>query len=116
MPPEAGSNRQLPKYVVMSMWIRRAAVAGCAIALALWVAAGVVLCENSLHVPRKPSNSRSQAGQRQNVEIVAADGVLLRGTFVHSPQGQDCVLLLHGISDSRQSMLGFAPMFLDAGY
>ena len=27
-----------------------------------------------------------------------------------------CVLLPHGIADSRVSALGFAPMFLQAGY
>jgi alpha-beta hydrolase superfamily lysophospholipase len=52
-----------------------------------------------------------------DVETAAADGVRLRASFL-SPgkQGLGCVLLLHGVADSRGSTLGFARILVAAGY
>jgi uncharacterized protein len=46
------------------------------------------------------------------------DGVVLEGWFVKTdsqPSGR-CVVVLHGIADSRLGAAGFAPMFLAEGY
>lgn len=54
----------------------------------------------------------------RTVRIVASDGPLLEAWF-GSPKGRDreqCVMVLHGISDSRTGSAGFAPMFLSQGY
>jgi hypothetical protein len=53
----------------------------------------------------------------QNVEINAADGSTLNAWYVR-PQnatGRD-VLLLHGVTDNREGVGGFAAPFLDHGY
>ena len=50
------------------------------------------------------------------VETTAIDGVTLRASFLRSSRSDNCVLLLHGIADSRTGALGFAPMFTSAGY
>jgi len=49
--------------------------------------------------------------------IRAFDGVQLDGWFVRSkvPNG-NCVIVLHGIGDSRHGSAGYAAIFLDQGY
>ena len=51
------------------------------------------------------------------VAIVARDKVKLSAWWLQpsKPNG-NCVVVLHGIADSRVSTVGFAPMFLDQGY
>jgi dipeptidyl aminopeptidase/acylaminoacyl peptidase len=71
--------------------------------------AGFVFTQNTLHVPRK---IRPAAGDP--VEIRASDGVLLRASWF--PKSDRCLMILHGVTDSRASGAGFAPVFLDAGY
>lgn len=77
------------------------------------VIAGVVLAEGSLRVRRTeepvyaPPNSSS-------VQITAEDGSVLRGTFF--PQSERCVLVLHGIGDSRLGAAGFEPELHKAGF
>jgi fermentation-respiration switch protein FrsA (DUF1100 family) len=78
-------------------------------ALVFWTAAGITLSESALRVPRRTPPIRPGA-----VHITAADGVTMRGSFVRAIGSPDCVIVLHGIADSRA--LGFASMFLDAGY
>jgi hypothetical protein len=51
------------------------------------------------------------------VSIVAADNANLRAWWLRPSQSNgNCVLVLHGIADSRVGSIGFAPMFLDEGY
>ena len=87
--------------------------------LVSWLGAGALLCERTLRVPRKtdPQIFHDRDPAYENVHIAAADGVVLRGSFL--PAGKPnaaCVLLLHGIADSRASALGFSGMFVEAGY
>jgi dipeptidyl aminopeptidase/acylaminoacyl peptidase len=82
------------------------------VAAILWVAAGALLFERALRVERKIT--RRDAGQE--VSVAAADGAILRGQFVKASSSSDCVMILHGVADSHASALGFAPMFLEAGY
>jgi uncharacterized protein len=75
---------------------------------------GVVMCEIALHPPRRPVLPNSSA---RTIQIMARVGALLRaGLFLPAKSNGDAVLILHGISDSRGSEVGFARMFLDRGY
>lgn len=75
---------------------------------------GAVLCEAMLHVPRKVERTPTNAVV---VSIVAGDTARLSAWWLRpdNPNG-NCVLVLHGIADSRVGSVGFAPMFLHEGY
>ncbi len=74
-------------------------------------AAGTIFTQNTLHVVRRTAKATGSP-----VEIVAADQAVLRASWFAAKQAGSCVLILHGISDSRASSAGFAPMFLEQGY
>ncbi|MDX2150593.1 MAG: alpha/beta fold hydrolase [Bryobacteraceae bacterium] len=88
--------------------MRTRLIAVSALALLAWIAAGIVLAEGSLHPPRLPSTAE--------VEIRSDDAIPLRASFRRASSAVDCVIVLHGIGDSSRGALGFAPMFLEAGY
>src|SRR5436305_13472083 len=54
---------------------------------------------------------------REDVEVRATDGALLRGWKVRSakPNG-NWVLVLHGVADNRAGVLGQAQLLLESGY
>jgi uncharacterized protein len=94
--------------------------------LALTIVSGIVLAEMGLHPGRVRAQLIGQARifpawlpvAEQVVEIRAADGAALRATYADStlePNG-DTVILLHGVTDSRVGMRGFARLFLAHGY
>jgi dipeptidyl aminopeptidase/acylaminoacyl peptidase len=75
---------------------------------------GVAMCEIALHPPRRPVLPNPSA---RTIEMPARDGSLLRAwLFLPAKSNGAAVLILHGISDSRGSEVGFAQMFLDRGY
>src|SRR5689334_4583224 len=91
------------------------------------IAASVSLAIFALHPQRRPLQPRvevlaertaeSMNSHLQDVELTAADGVLLRGWFVHSKkQNGDVVILLHGVGDNRTGMAGYAKFLLQHGY
>src|SRR5881396_1988411 len=47
---------------------------------------------------------------------MAPDGAMLKAWWFPSATPANCVLVLHGIGDSRTGGAGFAPMLLAAGY
>lgn len=48
----------------------------------------------------------------QDVSVIASDGNQLRGWFGRpSSANGDAVILLHGVGDNRQGMMGFAELF-----
>ncbi len=102
--------------------MRRLALIAVVLLAIAWLIAGALLCEGALHVPRVPiaaSPGLHAAGvtSGHDVEIPAADGIRLRATFLSPPSpGRGCVLILHGVADSRGGTLGFAQMFTAAGY
>ncbi len=73
-----------------------------------------MFCAATLHVPRWRSVTPAGA---QDVAVIAADHATLRAWWFQSPQPNgNCVIILHGIGDSRAGAAGFAPMFLGEGY
>jgi fermentation-respiration switch protein FrsA (DUF1100 family) len=87
---------------------------------------GVVLTESALHVPRLPVTRRNEFQIIVNpwsdmgvtdASVSAPDGVSLKGWYVRPRSWNgDSVILLHGMGDNRQGAMGYAPMFLRAGY
>jgi uncharacterized protein len=60
---------------------------------------------------------RGVGASRQDFEVRAPDGILLRGWKVRPPHPNgDWVLLFHGVSDNRVGMLGYAEFLLREGY
>ncbi len=74
-----------------------------------------MFCLATLHVPRRPSDTPPAGAQ--DVSVVARDKAALRAWWLPAsrPNG-NCVIVLHGIGDSRAGSVGFAPMFLNRGY
>ena len=75
---------------------------------------GALFCAATLHVPRKVGPPPPGAA---TVSLVPPDKIKLNAWWLRPAQPNgNCVLVLHGISDSRVSSVGFAPMFLSQGY
>ncbi len=90
------------------------------------VLAGVLLTEGALHPGRRPVTHRTEAAARvardfgailEDVETLGPDGARLRGWFARPSAGNGAaVILLHGVSDNREGMGGYALLFLRYGY
>jgi len=92
--------------------------------------AGIFLAEGTLHPGRRPLPPEAVAqarkmGQRygarfEDVAITAGDGVVLRAWNIQlqtkNQSQNDAVVLLHGVSDNRLGMIGYAQFLLDRGY
>lgn len=88
------------------------------------VIAGVLLCEMTLHPMRRrltPADEISaqalavrQHASLQNVTLAARDGTSLRAWLFNpeTPNGT-AVILLHGLSDNRMGMIGYAEFLLE---
>jgi hypothetical protein len=90
------------------------------------VAAGIYIAESTLHVGRRPVAHRAEFesiveqqfhSKILDAAIPAPDGVALKAWYV---QPQDfngsSVILLHGVDDNRQGVVGYSRMFLQHGY
>jgi hypothetical protein len=92
--------------------LRKALLAALCLALLL-AGAGAILCENTLRVPRRPA----PANPAPMVQLRATDGAVLKAWFLTPPaHPAGCVILLHGIADSRESGLGLAAILVQEGY
>lgn len=99
---------------------------GVSIYLLLTALAGVFLAEGTLHPGRRPLESRpalvlanlakKDSYHSQAVTIAAADGVRLSAWYISQANERDAVILLHGMSDNRAGMAGYAGLFLKDGY
>ncbi len=92
--------------------------------------AGILLAEGTLHPGRRvlPDGAEAQARLRaeqlnadfENVAIQARDGTVLRAWSFRpiwdEDRPHDAVLLLHGVSDNRLGMAGYAEILLKHGY
>jgi len=98
----------------------------CGVYLLLSIVAGIVIGEGSLRLGRRPVTLRLEAAnlvrrqyhaELQEVSTAAADAVTLKGWYVHPANfNGNVVMLLHGITDYREGMAGFAQLFLGHGY
>jgi uncharacterized protein len=73
--------------------------------------AGSVFTKSTLHVQR-----RTGPHWGFDAQIRAKDGVVLRGSWMPTAKVEKCVLILHGIGDSRANFAGLALMFKERGY
>jgi len=93
--------------------------------LALSVASGVFLAEAALHPGRRPVLHEREAqaiaeamhARLEDVSVTTADGTPLAAWFV-TPEDWNgaAVILLHGFSDNREGVGGFARFFLQHGH
>ena len=104
--------------------LKRIAVTTLAAYLVCSVLLGVQLAETALHPLRAPvtatrsvQNWAATVGaQFESVEITAADGIKLRAWHIRPKNRKGAVLLLHGVSDNREGVFGFAQFMTGAGY
>ena len=89
---------------------------GIAMGLALlWMAGGNLLAEVALRPDRRLPSPYTPP--MPTVEVQARDGARLKAWFISPPAATGaCVIVLHGIADSRESSLGFARLFTEHGY
>jgi len=109
----------------MRKWMKFALAAGCTY-LVLAIAAGIVVGEGSLKLRRLPLRYRAEVETEvlkryhtkvEDVSVEAAEGATLQAWYIRPPNfNGDAVVLLHGITDNREGMTGFARLFLDHGY
>jgi len=104
----------------------KALLAGFVTYLVLSILAGIAIADLSLKLHRLPLRHQQAiatavqadfGAQLQDVTITAADGVMLKGWFVH-PHGYNgnAVILLHGITDNREGVAGYGHLLLEHGY
>jgi pimeloyl-ACP methyl ester carboxylesterase len=91
------------------------------------IAAGIAIAELALHPWRRPLPQNAIAAVKQladrmdsrlvDAQIVAGDGNVLRAWAIQPNHGNGhAVILLHGVSDNRFSMIGYAELLLWHGY
>lgn len=89
--------------------------------------AGIVVADGTLHPQRRTfdvaaiAQGEALAGRTdstiQDISISTPDHVQLRAWLMsHDAQNENVVLLLHGLSDNRLGMLGYAEFFLNHNY
>jgi dipeptidyl aminopeptidase/acylaminoacyl peptidase len=95
--------------------------------LVLSVIAGVLLAEGTLHPVRRPLSAGDETQAREmalrhdselgDVAMVAADGAIL-GAWSIRPRHSNgsAVVVLHGLSDNRLGMIGYAELLLSHGF
>src|ERR1051326_1020287 len=118
------SNPPMRKNAVRVL--RRLLLVAAALYLVLAAAAGITIAEVSLKLPHRPLQHQQEVAaaarnqfhaELQNVSITAADGIVLRAWYVHPPASNgSAVVLLHGITDNREGVAGYAGLFLQHGY
>jgi dipeptidyl aminopeptidase/acylaminoacyl peptidase len=94
--------------------------------LLLAVVAGIIIAEVSLKLPHRPLRHQQEIAtamrdqfqtKLEGLSISAADGVMLKAWYVHPRDfNGNTVVLLHGITDNREGVAGYAELFLQHGY
>ncbi len=121
MEPSAHPKRPAGKH-----HIRKVLIAGFIAYLVLSILAGIVIADLSLKLRRLSLRHQHAIAaavradfhaELQDVTITAADGVSLRGWFVHPREyNGNAVMLLHGITDNREGVAGYGRLLLEHGY
>src|SRR3954452_14846568 len=106
--------------------LSKALLAGFIAYLLLSILAGIVIGDVSLKLHRLPLRHQQAiaamvkadfGAELQDVTITAADGVALKGWFVHPRDyNGNAVILLHGITDNREGVAGYGQLLLEHGY
>jgi dipeptidyl aminopeptidase/acylaminoacyl peptidase len=89
--------------------------------------AGILVADGTLHPARRPLTDEDATAMRNmarsldsdllDTSITASDGVTLQAWLLHPYQANNnSVLLLHGLSDNRIGMTGYAQFLLAHGY
>jgi len=97
------------------------------IASALSAMIGYEIGPSILHPARRPLSPelvtaadrtfRAAGARREEFQVTASDGAILRGWLVRPAAANgDWVLLFHGVADNRAGTLGYADFLLRAGY
>jgi alpha-beta hydrolase superfamily lysophospholipase len=95
--------------------------------LLLCCVVGILITESALHPARRPVPPESENAVRQialdvhseleDSSITAGDGAtLLAWTIIPAKKNGNAIFLLHGLSDNRLGMLGYAELFLANGF
>jgi uncharacterized protein len=88
---------------------------------------GIFVADGSLHPSRRPLAAEEQAygvqvarqagSELQDVSLSTPDGTDLKGWLIRPVRDNgSAVILLHGLSDNRGGMIGYAQLLLPAGY
>lgn len=106
--------------------LRRVAPIALVLYLAGCFASAIFLAEITVHLNRRPIKHRAEfesVVQQQfhadltDVSITADDGAILKAWYVRPQNGNgSTVILLHGVTDNREGVTGYARMFLHHGY
>lgn len=78
------------------------------------LARGLLLVQRA--TPPLPERAYSIAAPHEDITFAAADGVMLRGTYLPVDAARAAVILVHGFKNTRADMVGYAAFLLDAGY
>jgi pimeloyl-ACP methyl ester carboxylesterase len=103
--------------------MRRLAFTLLALYLLFSIVAGVFLCDGTLHPLRRPLTPSDEAqasllarqsnASLRDISIVTPDRLTLRAWLLTPAQpNQQVVILLHGLSDNRTGMIGYAELLL----
>lgn len=106
--------------------LRSLLVTASVLYLLMATVAGVIIAEASLKLRHRPLHKYPEfATSVQNrfhaklekLSILAQDGVALKAWYVHPPNfNGNSIVLLHGITDNREGVAGYAELFLKHGY
>ena len=109
------------------MRLRRVVSVAVLAYLSLTVLTGIFLCEATLHPLRRPLTSDDGTQARElaaahratlrDVSLQTSDHITLRAwLFAPDHPNANAVILLHGLSDNRVGMTGYAELLLDHSY
>jgi pimeloyl-ACP methyl ester carboxylesterase len=107
--------------------LRRSFAALAIVYLTTCFATGIFLAELAVHPARRALASADERRARkiansfdadlENVDIAAKDGVALSAWSLLPQRGNgSSIILLHGLSDNRMGMIGYAELLLSHGY
>ncbi len=106
--------RVLPRILGVALWVLLGTCGLLCVSSAIFGEAMMRLPRHTSSVGALPSAAGVPAA---TVTVRSFDRAVLEAWFLAPPKTPcRCVLLLHGIGDSRSGAVGFAPMFLHAGY
>lgn len=117
----------MPTTLPLGTLLRRSSrIAGPVVSyLTCCLVLGICFAEVSFRPPRLPVTDRQLfqtktarfGAELQDVTMTASDGIVLRGWFAQpSTHNGNAVILLHGLGQNRQQMIGYAELFLSQGY